>query len=313
MSRFTPKNHFALTYRGENHLDGKAFASIGIKSLKMMEDSHGEKLALISLDKPKRASQVQDCITDWNLYQLGDANAIHLTPHSGNQEIITFGKSSETMTNHYIYKMIMDEREKSLRGETSTYVEWTAEPPSKVLKNLGNNLAEGYIKPAASKRMPQKVTPYTEEQFTVKRKRCSASVDTESEGEDFLDVPKPADPVPKPAADQGMPDPDEPKPKVNAQPQVGKQTVVVDFEVFVDLNKTALKAKDEVCQSKDDANRDLRTLMAETKQELSASRKENEKLRAHNEEKDALIQQLKDRYMKDNGKLFKPLPKRRGV
>ena len=40
---------------------------------------------------------------------------------------------------------------------------------------------------------------------------------------------------------------------------------------------------------------------------------EIEKLRAHNEEKDALIQELKDRYMKDAGKPFKPSPKRRGV
>lgn len=275
----------------------------------IMEDPRGEKLAVISLHETKPARQVLECITNWNQHQPDDA--IRLTPHNGDDEIITLLTKDFPMITHPTCRMIKEEEEKARRGEQNTYWGWKAQSPSKILKNLGNNLTEGFIQPAASKRMPKKVRSYTEEQFDVRRKRSSASVDTESE-EDLGMGGVAADVVDAPV-EQGMPGVDEPMPKINAQPQVGKQTVVMDFEAFVDLNKTALKAKDEAYQSKDDVctlykqyfERE-RTLMAETRKEL-------EKLRAHNEEKNALIQELKDRYAKDNGKPFKPSPKRRGV
>ena len=187
-TRTIKKNHFAFTYRG-GYIEPKVFESIGLRSLQMMEDPHGEKYALITLHKPRRTQQVLPCITDWNFHQLGDAKVIQLSPHPGNDEIITFGKGMDTMANHYVYKTIMAEKEKAARGESHTYREWisadhSAGPgPSRMLKGLQNNLADGYIKPACAKRAPVKVVIEASEVpwDTVECKGAGAAGATETE------------------------------------------------------------------------------------------------------------------------------------
>lgn len=285
----------------------------------MMEDPHGEKYALLSLTKPKRVHQVHDCIAEWNLHQLGDAKAIQLTPHPGNDDIITFGKTSDTMANHYVYKTITDEQHKSECGESHTYREWSSDEPkpaSRILKGLENNLADGYVRPSEPKRTPKKAAP-THNPQTHKRSLPAAGYDTDDDDEGVAlagPVP-PASPAAAPQAPVAAPQPPAASLPVAA---ASTQVAVYSVDAVTHLSMSALKSKDEVTdavkrerdQYKDTMERE-RLLLTETKDDLRAARRDLDRTRTLKESAEAQLWELKERYMTETGRVFKPSPKRR--
>jgi hypothetical protein len=202
----------------------------------MMEDNHKEKYALISVNRPKRANQVLHCITDWNFHQLSDTKTIQLTPHPGNEDIITFGKTSDTMFNHYIYKKIMEEQERSLRGESSTYREWSSKPSQphgcNTLKGLQNNISDSCFKPSEPKQKQQQAAEEESEKQAKGNPKCNlASYDTESDDNEFM-----CDSNVSATAGEGSPNTQEPVAPPLTQPTAREQVAATEEEDDEDID-----------------------------------------------------------------------------
>jgi hypothetical protein len=88
-----------------------------------MQDCHGETYVVLVLHKQKRVGRVQACIDKWNLAHTLMEDKIFLHPHPGHEPVMTFGKGTEALKSHYVYRMLLSERNKMRQDLPHTFVE----------------------------------------------------------------------------------------------------------------------------------------------------------------------------------------------
>ena len=121
----------------------KIFDSLGKGSLEIYEDRSGEKNVLLTLEKPNRLNQVRTCIDIFNSQQLSEARKVILSPHTGNEPILTFGKSVNMITDNYIYKKILEERAKAERGDATSWRLWrSSDEDAEMMRRNEEDIAE---------------------------------------------------------------------------------------------------------------------------------------------------------------------------
>ena len=200
------------------------FKPIGARSLEMYENTSGAMSVLLILDKQKRVNQVETCIKEWNSGQLSDARKVILSPDPGNDEILTFGRSVNMITDNYIYKKIFQERVKWHRGEPTSWRIWRASDEAVgMMRRVEEDMA-----------VQERVMAENPEDFYAEEPmQLDAADPMEVDAEVQVQVPPPQAEAPPP-------------PQAEAQPLVVQAQAEVQAEVQVEVPPPQAEAQAEV-------------------------------------------------------------------